>query len=161
MELPTRYTPAEHEASVYQQWEASGGFQPRPPAHGEKTFTVMIPPPNVTGVLHMGHALNNTIQDIVIRHRRMNGFSALWVPGTDHAGIATQLMVERELAAEGVSRTELGRAAFLERMWSWKERYHGNIRRQLDRLGASCDWSRERFTLDEGLSRPRLSPPPE
>ncbi len=113
----------------------------------------MIPPPNVTGKLHIGHALQSTLQDLLTRWRRMQGRNALWLPGTDHAGIATQLMVERDLAKEGTSRLELGREAFLARMWAWKEQYQGNIRSQLDRLGASCDWTRERFTLDEGLSR--------
>jgi len=113
----------------------------------------MIPPPNVTGKLHMGHALQSTLQDLLVRWRRMQGREALWLPGTDHAGIATQLMVERELAGEGLRRTELGRERFLERMWQWKARYQDNIRRQLEAMGASCDFSRERFTLDEGLSR--------
>jgi valyl-tRNA synthetase len=119
----------------------------------KKKFCIMIPPPNVTGQLHMGHALQSTLQDLLTRRRRMQGYEALWLPGTDHAGIATQLMVERQLAAEGTDRHALGRERFLDRMWSWKDLYHGNIRRQLDRLGASCDWSRERFTLDPGLSR--------
>ena len=113
----------------------------------------MIPPPNVTGKLHVGHALQSTLQDLLTRWRRMQGYNALWLPGTDHAGIATQLMVERQLETEGTSRRELGRERFLERMWQWKEQYHGNIREQLDLLGASCDWTRERFTLDAGLSR--------
>ena len=104
----------------------------------------------MTGKLHMGHALQSTLQDLVTRWRRMRGDNALWLPGTDHAGIATQLMVERQLEQEGTSRLELGREKFLERVWRWKDEYHANIKRQLQRLGASCDWSRERFTLDEG-----------
>jgi hypothetical protein len=156
MELPTRYTPAEHEADVYQLWEASGGFQPKPADAGgvpNRTFTVMIPPPNVTGVLHMGHALNNTIQDIVIRHRRMNGFSALWVPGTDHAGIATQSVVERMLLEERKQkRTDLGREAFVAEIWKWKEKHGSYILEQFRRLGCSCDWTRTRFTLEPAMS---------
>ena len=114
----------------------------------------MIPPPNITGKLHMGHALQSTLQDLLTRWRRMQGRNALWLPGTDHAGIATQLMVERDLAKRRASpATTSGANAFLERVWAWKEQYQGNIRRQLDLLGASCDWTRERFTLDEGLSR--------
>jgi len=119
----------------------------------KRKFCIMIPPPNVTGKLHLGHALQSTLQDLLTRRKRMQGYEALWLPGTDHAGIATQLMVERQLASEGTNRQALGREGFLDRMWSWKDLYHGNIRRQLDALGASCDWSRERFTLDPGLSR--------
>lgn len=132
--------------------ERAGYFRCEVPS-SKPSFCIMIPPPNVTGKLHMGHALQSTLQDLLTRWKRMQGFNALWLPGTDHAGIATQLMVERALAAEGTDRHELGRERFLARMWEWKETHHGNIRRQLDQLGASCDWSRERFTLDEGLSR--------
>jgi valyl-tRNA synthetase len=153
MELSTRYTPQDFEKSIYEQWTASGGFAPRAPEHGEKTFTIMIPPPNVTGVLHMGHALNNTIQDIVIRHRRMCGWSALWVPGTDHAGIATQAVVERKLfEEEKKTRNDLGREAFLARVWQWKEKHGNYILEQFRRMGFSCDWSRTRFTMDPDLS---------
>src|SRR6185436_9219852 len=153
MELPPRFTPAEFEKSIYAEWERSGGFAPKPAAHGEKTFTIMIPPPNVTGVLHMGHALNNTVQDIVIRFRRMQGWSALWLPGTDHAGIATQAVVERELyEKEKKTRNDLGREAFLARVWAWKEKHGDYILEQYRRLGSSCDWSRTQFTMDEGLS---------
>ena len=112
-----------------------------------------MPPPNVTGSLHMGHALVTTLQDILIRTKRMDGFNTLWMPGTDHAGIATQYMVERQLATEGKTKEDLGRDGFLDRVWRWKEQYGGTIIRQLRRLGASCDWARERFTMDEGLSR--------
>ena len=154
MELPTRYTPADHEAAIYAKWEKSGAFTPGPPKPGERTFTIMIPPPNVTGVLHMGHALNNTIQDIVIRHRRMNGWTALWVPGTDHAGIATQAVVERKLfEEEKKTRNDLGREAFLERVWAWKEKHGNYILEQFRRMGFSCDWTRTRFTMEPALSR--------
>ena len=118
-----------------------------------RPFSIVIPPPNVTGVLHMGHALNNTLQDIVVRFKRMSGFDTLWLPGTDHAGIATQNVVERELAKEGTCAETIGRDEFIKRVWEWKERSGGLIIEQLMRLGASCDWSRQRFTMDEGLSR--------
>ena len=150
--IPDRYEPAAVEARWYPEWEQRGYFHadaadPRPP------YCIVIPPPNVTGSLHMGHALVNTLQDILIRMKRMDGFNALWMPGTDHAGIATQYMVERQLASEGTSKDALGREAFLARVWTWKEQYGGTIIRQLRRLGASCDWARERFTMDPGLSR--------
>ncbi len=125
---------------------------PRPTAPSPVS-SIVIPPPNVTGVLHMGHALNNTLQDILVRFKRMDGFDALWMPGTDHAGIATQNVVERQLAAEGKDRHALGRDAFIKRVWEWKAKSGGQIITQLKRLGCSCDWSRERFTMDEGLSR--------
>jgi valyl-tRNA synthetase len=143
---------AEAEPRIYGRWEREGLFGADPAAPGEP-FVIVIPPPNVTGNLHMGHALDNTLQDILVRYRRMKGDNALWVPGTDHAGIATQAVVERALAAEGLSRAELGREAFLARVWQWKEEFGGRIIGQLKRLGASCDWSRERFTMDPGLSR--------
>ena len=151
-QLATRFDPASFEARWYAAWEASGAFTPELPSE-KPPFVILIPPPNVTGKLHIGHALQFTLQDLVIRWRRMQGYNALWLPGTDHAGIATQVMVERELAKEGTSRQELGREAFLERMWSWKALYKDNISRQAKALGASCDWTRERFTLDETLSR--------
>jgi valyl-tRNA synthetase len=144
------YDPQSIEGKRYEEWEKTGGF--RPAAPHLKPFSIVIPPPNVTGSLHIGHALNNTLQDILIRWRRMDGFSALWVPGTDHAGIATQNVVERQLIAEGTRREELGRDEFIKRVWKWKAESGGSIVRQLRRLGASCDWSRERFTMDEGLS---------
>jgi len=150
--LPTRFDPASFESRWYAAWEASGAFTAR--LDGDQPpFVILIPPPNVTGKLHIGHALQFTLQDLVIRWRRMQGYNALWLPGTDHAGIATQVMVERELAKEGTTRQELGRERFLARMWQWKEHYKDNISRQAKALGASCDWTRERFTLDETLSR--------
>ena len=152
IDLPTVYEPEKVEDRIYQFWLDGDFFQGRRKL-GEKTYSVVIPPPNVTGSLHMGHALNNTIQDVLVRWRRMQGFDTLWLPGTDHAGIATQNKVEEHLAEEGLSRHDLGREKFLERSWSWKEEYHARILKQLYKLGVSCDWSRERFTLDEGCSR--------
>lgn len=140
------------ETKWYEFWERNGYFLPSPDSK-RPPFSIVIPPPNVTGHLHMGHALNLTLQDIVIRAKRMQGYAALWVPGTDHAGIATQNVVERQIAQEGLSRHDLGRTEFLKRVWEWKEKYHQRIVEQLKRLGASCDWTRERFTMDEGLSR--------
>ncbi len=146
------YDPKRIEEKWYSYWEKSGFFRAR--ADGQKPpYCIVIPPPNVTGSLHMGHALNNTLQDILIRFKRMQGYDTLWMPGTDHAGIATQNVVERLLAAEGKDRHELGREAFIQRVWQWKEKSGGTIIKQLKRLGCSCDWSRERFTMDEGLSR--------
>ena len=141
-ELTTRYTPSEIEAGVYDAWQTAGLLTPAEKGSDKPTFTIMIPPPNVTGVLHMGHALNNTLQDVIARHKRMSGFDTLWVPGTDHAGIATQAVVEKRLFQEkGLTRESMGREAFLSEIWSWKE-HHGNvILGQLRRLGASCDWT--------------------
>jgi valyl-tRNA synthetase len=154
-EMDRRFDPASYEPRWQRRWAEAGYFRAEaPPSRpGGKTFCIMIPPPNVTGKLHIGHALQTSLQDVLTRWRRMQGYDALYLPGTDHAGIATQLMVERQLESEGTSRKELGRERFLARTWAWKEEFHGNIRRQLDLLGASCDWTRERFTLDEGLSR--------
>ena len=151
-EMDKRFDPASYEQPWQRRWAEKGYFVAEAPSD-KPSYCIPIPPPNVTGKLHVGHALQSTLQDLLTRWRRMQGYNALWVPGTDHAGIATQLMVERHLATEGTSRQELGREKFLERMWEWKQQYHGNIRHQLDLLGASCDWTRERFTLDEGLSR--------
>jgi valyl-tRNA synthetase len=149
--LDKTYRPAEIEAKFDRLWQEGGYFAPiDDPA--ARPYCIVIPPPNVTGSLHMGHALNNTIQDTLIRFQRMLGRAVLWQPGSDHAGIATQMVVERELAKEGISRRDLGRAKFVERVWAWKERSGGQISQQLHRLGASADWSRERFTMDEGLS---------
>ena len=151
-QLDKAYNPRDVEERWYRNWEAQDFFH-ADESRTDDYFSIVIPPPNVTGNLHMGHALNNTLQDIMIRHHRMKGFNALWVPGMDHAGIATQNVVEKQLASEGSSREALGREKFVERVWEWKEQYGGNIINQLKRLGASCDWSRQRFTMDEGLSR--------
>ena len=151
--LDQRFDPAEAEARIYQAWEDTGCFRPSGDTSAQ-AYSIVIPPPNVTGVLHMGHALNNTLQDVLIRFERMRGKNVLWQPGTDHAGIATQMVVERQLAKEGnPDRRSMGREAFLKRVWAWKEESGGSIRGQLKRLGASCDWSVERFTMDEGLSK--------
>ncbi|MCE9649343.1 MAG: valine--tRNA ligase [Parvibaculum sp.] len=154
--LDKTFRPADVEERLYRQWEESGAFKPDPArvAASAETFCIVIPPPNVTGSLHMGHALNNTLQDVLVRFNRMRGKDVLWQPGLDHAGIATQLIVERQMEAEGnIRRRDLGREAFVERVWKWKAESGGTIIGQLRRLGASCDWSRERFTLDEGLSK--------
>ena len=150
-ELSPRYDPKQVEERLYQSWESQGLFHAEPDP-SRTPYTIVIPPPNVTGILHMGHALNNTIQDILIRFKRMQGFNALWVPGTDHAGIATQNVVEKQIAKEGKRRQDLGRDAFIQRVWQWKEQYGNTIIYQLKRLGASCDWQRTRFTMDAGLS---------
>ncbi|HEU5395483.1 MAG TPA: class I tRNA ligase family protein, partial [Candidatus Methylomirabilis sp.] len=147
-----QYDPRPVEERWYRAWEAAGYFHadeasPAPP------YCIVIPPPNITGSLHMGHALNNTLQDILIRWRRMAGDNALWMPGTDHAGIATQNVVERQLAHEGLSRAQIGREAFVERVWKWRAESGGTIIRQLKHLGASCDWAREAFTMDAPRSR--------
>ncbi|MBI2626224.1 MAG: valine--tRNA ligase [Candidatus Nealsonbacteria bacterium] len=159
MELPKAYEPKQVEDKIYKLWEESGFFSPAEALakagnpNKNKTFTILLPPPNITGSLHMGHALNATIQDILIRKKRMEGFSALWLPGTDHAGIATQAKVEKELKKEGLSRFDLGREKFLERVWEWKEKYGNIILDQLKKMGASCDWSRTRFTLDKEYAK--------
>ena len=148
-EFDKPYDPKAVEPEIYAKWEKSGFFNPdKLPGKRTKTFTIAIPPPNVTGSLHMGHALNAAIQDILIRKKRMEGYKALWIPGTDHAGIATQNVVERELKKEGKTRHDLGREEFLKRVWAWKEKYGDIILDQLKKLGASCDWSRTRFTMD-------------
>lgn len=150
--LEKTFEPQAAEPRLYAQWEESGLFAPRTDGAAE-AYSIVIPPPNVTGSLHIGHALNNTLQDILARYHRMKGKAVLWLPGTDHAGIATQMVVERQLAAAGnVGRRDMGRDAFIEKIWEWKAESGGTIVRQLRRLGASCDWSRERFTLDEGLN---------
>ncbi|MDA8368629.1 MAG: valine--tRNA ligase [Nocardiopsaceae bacterium] len=151
--LPTQYSPGEVENKLYQRWDAAGYFKADPKS-GKTPFSIVIPPPNVTGVLHLGHAFGHTIKDALIRRARMQGLEALWLPGTDHAGIATQTLVERHLATtEGKSRHDLTREEFVQRVWAWKEEYGGKILGQMRRLGDSVDWSRERFTMDEGLSR--------
>ena len=150
-ELPRTYNSQEAAERYYADWEAQGLFKADPNAEGEP-YSIVIPPPNVTGSLHMGHALNNTMQDVLIRYKRMDGYNTLWLPGTDHAGIATQWVVERQLRAKGIERKDIGREAFLKHVWEWKEESGGTITHQLRMLGVSCDWSRERFTMDEGLS---------
>ena len=151
-ELEKNFNPAEAEDRIYAQWEKKGYFHAEVDEKKEP-FTIVIPPPNVTGQLHMGHALDETLQDILIRVRRMQGYNALWIPGTDHAGIATQIKVEENLRKEeGLTRYDLGREKFLERVWDWKDKYGNRIIRQIKKLGCSCDWERERFTMDEGLS---------
>ena len=153
LDKTTRYDPSEVEGRVFAEWIEGGYFHPEPEGTPEHNFSVAIPPPNVTGALHMGHALNGSMQDALVRLNRMRGRNALWILGTDHAGIATQAVVEKELRAEGRSRQELGRQAFVERVWEWKEEYGSRIVEQYKRLGASCDYERERFTLDEGYVR--------
>src|SRR6202000_2125532 len=153
--IENRYQPGAVERRIYKAWEDAGAFRAgRPERAKAAPYCIVIPPPNVTGSLHMGHALNNTLQDILCRFERMRGRDVLWQPGTDHAGIATQMVVERQLMErQQPGRRDLGREKFLERVWQWKAESGGIIVNQLKRLGASCDWSRERFTMDEGLSR--------
>jgi valyl-tRNA synthetase len=152
--LEKTYTPAEIEARVHADWEAVDAFKAgRPDRAAAETYCIVIPPPNVTGSLHIGHALNNTLQDILCRYQRMMGKDVLWQPGMDHAGIATQLVVTRQLTEKQIHYKDLGREKFIEEVWRWKGQSGGTILNQLKRLGASCDWSRERFTMDEGLSK--------
>ena len=150
--LDKRYDPRSLEDPIIRLWEEKEAFRPSQDPNAPP-YCLMMPPPNVTGSLHIGHALNQTLQDILARFERLRGKAVLWQPGTDHAGIATQMVVERELAKEGLSRQDLGREAFIERVWAWKKQSGGHITRQLRRLGTSCDWGRERFTLDERLSK--------
>ena len=150
-DIPITYDPRSVEDKWYKYWEENGFFHAAVNPEQEP-FCIVMPPPNVTGQLHMGHALDNTLQDIITRWKRMQGYNALWVPGTDHAGIATQARVEEQLAKEGTNRHELGREEFLKRVWAWKEQYGNRITTQLRKLGSSCDWQRERFTMDEGCS---------
>ena len=150
MQLSKAYNHRDVESKWYAFWLAAGLFKP---GEGTEPFSIVIPPPNVTGSLHMGHALNNTLQDILCRYKRMDGYRVLWVPGTDHAGIATQNVVERQLAQRGLSRAAMGRERFIEQVWRWKEEAGNAILHQLKALGVSCDWDHERFTMDEGLSR--------
>ena len=152
-ELPKVYEPQLVEEKIYRMWEEGGYFHTKA-EEGKKPFTIVMPPPNVTGQLHMGHAMDATLQDTLIRFKRMQGYAALWVPGTDHAGIATQIKVEEELRKkEGLSRHDLGREKFLERVWDWKHKYGNRIVEQQKKLGSSCDWQRARFTMDEGCSK--------
>ena len=151
------YSPSQIEDRIYEKWESSGAFKPViDPA--KKPFTIVMPPPNITGQLHIGHALDEMPQDVLIRYHRMKGDPTLWVPGTDHAAIATEVKVVESLAKEGLTKYDIGREKFLERTWEWKKEYGGRIVRQLRKLGVSCDWSRERFTMDEGLSGPCVKP---
>jgi valyl-tRNA synthetase len=152
MEIPKQYDPKETEDRIFRLWFQKGVFHSDSSRQGEP-YCIAIPPPNVTGVLHMGHALNNTIQDILIRWKRMSGFNTLWLFGTDHAGIATQNAVEKDLSKTGASRADIGREKFIEKVWDWRDRHGSTIREQLKKLGCSCDWQRERFTMDEGLTR--------
>src|SRR3954471_8952025 len=151
-QMPKTFDFKEAENRLYAQWEKNGWFKPEVAPKNAETFVISMPPPNVTGALHLGHALFISLEDLMTRYERMRGKAALWVPGTDHAGIATQLQVEKMLHDEGTSREQVGREEFLARTWAWKEKYGGTITDQLRRMGASCDWDRERFTLDDGLS---------
>ncbi|NMC91874.1 MAG: class I tRNA ligase family protein, partial [Smithella sp.] len=146
-ELGKAFEPADAEKRLYDYWLKNKFFAAKDKSESP-AFSIVIPPPNVTGMLHMGHALNNTLQDIIIRFKRMQGHNTLWMPGMDHAGIATQNVVEQQLRKEGLSRHDLGREKFIARVWEWKEKYGGVIINQLKRLGCSCDWDRERFTMD-------------
>ncbi len=151
VELTKVYDPSEVESKWYYKWLKEGYFEAK--GDEREKFSIVIPPPNVTGSLHMGHALDNTLQDVLTRYKRMNDYDTLWMPGTDHAGIATQTVVESHLAEDGLNKYDLGREKFLEKVWDWKEEYHERIKGQLQKLGVSCDWSRERFTMDEGCNR--------
>ena len=151
MEIPAKYNPAKTEDKWYSYWLENKFFHSEP--NEKEAYTIVIPPPNVTGVLHMGHMLNNTIQDVLVRRARMNGKNACWVPGTDHASIATEAKVVAKLKAEGIDKTSLTRDEFLEHAWQWKEKHGGIILEQLKKLGASCDWDRTKFTMDEPLSK--------
>ena len=151
-ELAKQYAPQGTEDRIYQNWCDKGYFHTQID-RSKKPFTIVMPPPNVTGQLHMGPAMDETWQDIQTRYKRMQGYAALWVPGTDHAGIATQIKVEEELRKEGLTRYDLGREKFLERVWDWKHKYGNRIVEQQKKLGASCDWERARFTMDEGCSK--------
>ena len=151
-ELSKSYDFKSVEKRLYDWWEKQGFFTPAVDEK-RKPYVISMPPPNITGELHLGHAMFVAVEDLMVRHQRMRGEPTLWLPGSDHAGIATHLVIEKELAAEGVRREDIGREAFVQRTWEWKHKYGGIITDQLRRLGASCDWSRERFTLDDGLSR--------
>ena len=140
-EMDKVYDPQSVESRLYETWEKNGYFHAVPDPD-KKPFTIVIPPPNITGQLHMGHALDNTIQDVLIRFKRMQGYSALWMPGTDHASIATEVKIVEQMAKEGLTKNDLGREGFLERAWAWKEEYGGRIVRQLKKMGSSCDWER-------------------
>ena len=151
-ELSKTYDPQEVEDRIYDFW-LNGGYFHATVDPEKKPYTIVIPPPNITGQLHMGHAMDETLQDILIRWRRMQGYSALWLPGTDHASIATEAKIVEAMRQEGLTKEDLGREKFLERAWAWKEKYGGRIVEQLKKLGSSCDWERERFTMDEGCNK--------
>ncbi|MBQ6234572.1 MAG: class I tRNA ligase family protein, partial [Clostridia bacterium] len=151
-EMPKTYDPASVEHAWYEKWERNGYFHAAPNPE-KQPFTIVIPPPNITGKLHMGHALDNTLQDTIIRYKRMCGFETLWLPGTDHASIATEVKIVEALASEGVTKKDIGREAFLKRAWEWRAEYGGTIVKQLRKMGSSCDWERERFTMDDGCNR--------
>lgn len=151
-ELEKNYNPAEIEPRLYEKWVANKYFHAEVD-RSKKPFTIVMPPPNITGQLHMGHALDNTMQDILIRFKRMQGYNALWQPGTDHAAIATEVKVIEALKKEGIDKEDLGREKFLERVWDWRREYGGKIVNQLKKMGSSADWDRERFTMDEGNNK--------
>ena len=151
-ELAKAYSPGEFEERIYKFWEDNGFFHAEVD-HGKKPYAIMMPPPNITGQLHMGHALDNTLQDILIRFKRMQGYSALWLPGTDHASIATEAKIVEAMRKEGLSKEDIGREKFLERAWVWKAEFGGRIVKQLRKMGSSADWERERFTMDEGCNK--------
>ena len=151
-ELEKQYNPKNVEDRIYKDWLNNKYFHAKR-EEGKKTYTIVIPPPNITGQLHMGHVLNNTLNDVLVRKARMDGKNACWVPGTDHASIATEAKIVETMRKEGISKENLGRDGFLERAWDWKKQYGGRIIEQLKKLGSSCDWDRERFTLDEGCSK--------
>ena len=153
IDLPKAYEPAQHEKEIYQLWLDSGFFNPDNLRTDGPTFTISMPPPNATGILHIGHAVGLAIEDAVIRYKRLQGYKVLWLPGTDHASIATQTKVEKILASEGTDRHTLGREKFLERVKQYVADSQGTIREQIRRMGSSCDWSRERYTFDDGLSQ--------
>ena len=150
--MDTKYNPNGFEKEIYKKWEDCGYFK-ADVNKNKKPFTIVMPPPNVTGQLHLGHALNNTIQDIIIRYKRMAGFEALWIPGTDHASISTEAKVVGKIRSEGHTKKELGRDKFLEEAWAWTEQYGGRIKKQLRTIGVSCDWDYDSFTMDENLTR--------
>jgi len=149
MQLEKQFNYLKDEALIYKNWENSGSFKPK---KNSEPYSIMMPPPNVTGSLHMGHALNNSLQDLLVRFHRMNGYETLWQPGTDHAGIATQAVVEKKLLEKGIKKEQLGRNKFIDEVWKWKEESGDQILNQLKKLGCSCDWSRNRFTMDKDLS---------
>ena len=151
-ELSKQYDPKEVEERIYKMW-LNGRYFHAKCEEDKPTYTIVIPPPNITGQLHMGHALDNTLQDILIRFKRMQGYDTLWVPGTDHASIATEAKIVEKMRQEGLTKEDVGRDGFLERAWEWKKQYGGRIIEQLKKMGSSCDWERERFTLDEGCSK--------